>query len=193
MNSRLILASTSSYRRQLLQRLIDSFECVSPNVDERTLAEGIRNPNRVAQILAHAKAAEVAQRFPESIVIGSDQVVSFGDEILGKPMTKENAVGQILRLSGKPHRLISAVCIIGPEGKLEFENEVLLKMREIDEQEAIRYVERDQPLDCAGSYKIDAAGIALFESIDCSDFTAIVGLPLMQLSNELRRLGILFP
>ncbi|MBL8820029.1 MAG: septum formation protein Maf [Planctomyces sp.] len=193
MNSRLILASTSAYRRLLLQRLTDSFECVSPNVDERELAEGICNPNRVARILAHAKAADVAKRFPESIVIGSDQVVSFEDEILGKPMTIENAIRQILRLSGKPHRLISAVCIIGPEGTVEFENEVLLKMREIDEQEAIRYIERDLPLDCAGSYKIEAAGIALFESINCSDFTAIVGLPLMQLSSELRRVGILIP
>lgn len=193
MSSPLILASTSPYRRQLLQRLIDTFECVAPDVDERAMAEGICNPGRVARILAHAKAATVAQRFSDAVVIGSDQVVSFGDEILGKPGTKENAVRQILRLSGKPHQLITAVCIIAPEGVFEFENEVLLKMREIDESEAIRYVERDLPLDCAGAYKIEAAGIALFESISCSDFTSIVGLPLMQLSSELRRLGILIP
>lgn len=197
MPPRLILASTSVYRRTLLSRLMTNFESIAPGVDERDAVADLRDPELVATRLAALKAEAVFDRFPDATVIGSDQVATVDGEILGKPHTLENAVEQLMKLSGRTHRLLTAVHICGPTNSghvpVSFLNEVQLTMRSLTRMELARYVERDQPLDCAGSYKIEEAGIGLFESIQCSDFTSIIGLPLMDVSTELRRRGFSIP
>ena len=191
MTTQLILASTSKYRRELLERLRVPFDCVAPNVDERAIQAGLVDvePEQIARELARAKAAEVAARFPNAVVIGSDQICVCQGKIFGKPGTAERACEQLGLLAGKSHRLITAVCIIsGGDGEL-FGDVTELKMRSLTLGEIERYVAADQPLDCAGSYKLECLGISLFDSITSADHTAITGLPLSLVARTLRRLG----
>jgi septum formation protein len=185
----LILASTSPYRRQLLLRLGVAFECEAPGVDERAAAAGEPDPARRARLLARAKAEAVAARHPHAVVIGSDQVAEVDGAILGKPGTIAAAVDQLLLLQGREHRLITAVALATPDALVEFADIARLRMRRLDRAALERYVEADQPLDCCGSYKIEARGIGLFESVETADRTAITGLPLLRLTAELVRLG----
>lgn len=191
--TRIVLASTSKYRRELLQRLIPHFECVAPKVDEESYHSDNRSPAQVAVLLAAAKAEQVAQSLPDAIVIGSDQVVDLDGKILGKPGTADRAVAQLSEMSGRSHRLLTAVCICSPGQQYELLHVTTLHMRELTRAEIQRYVDRDQPLDCAGSYKIESLGIALFDSIQTTDFTSIMGLPLMPVARQLRAMGIDVP
>lgn len=189
----LVLASTSKYRRNLLRRLGIAFHEASPEVDETSFQREIPDPNLLARTLARAKAAAVLRHRPTAVVIGSDQLVDLDGTVLGKPGTTDAAVEQLLRMAGRAHRLLTAVCVISSESEDTFINETRLWMRPLDRAEAIRYVLLDKPLDCAGSYKIEEAGIALFDRIECDDFTAITGLPLIRLAGELRRRGFTVP
>ena len=190
----ILLASSSRYRRELLGRLLPSFDFVSPDVDEHAFHDLEPSPDSLAQRLATEKTLAVFRRFPEAIVIGSDQLVDLNGTVLGKPGTVSAAVEQLLSMSGKTHRLLTAVCIASPGiPATSIMNETQLTMRHLTADEALRYVERDQPLDCAGSYKIERLGISLFESIQTEDLTAIMGLPLIQVSQALRELGVAIP
>lgn len=194
MSLQILLASSSRYRRELLGRLLPSFDSVSPDVDEHAFHELEPTPDSLAQRLAMEKTLAVFRRFPDAIVIGSDQLADLNGQVLGKPGTVSAAVDQLLSMSGKTHRLLTAVCIAAPGKPLtSILNETRLTMRSLTPQEALRYVERDQPLDCAGSYKIESLGISLFEKIETADFTAIMGLPLIQVSQSLRELGVAIP
>lgn len=194
MSLQILLASSSRYRRELLGRLLPRFDSVSPDVDEHAFHTLEATPGRLAQRLAAEKTLAVFRRFPEAIVIGSDQLVDLNGQVLGKPGTMSAAVDQLLSMSGKTHRLLTAVCIAAPGKPLaSILNETRLAMRSLMPEEALRYVERDQPLDCAGSYKIESLGISLFEKIETADFTAIMGLPLIQVSQSLRELGVAIP
>jgi septum formation protein len=189
----LVLASTSPYRRALLQRLGVPFECLAPTIDERATQESLGPiaPRRLAARLASAKAESLAA--PGRLVIGGDQLVSFQGRVLGKPGTADRAVEQLLELAGHAHELITAVAI-AYEGRLIEHIEIArLTMRHLGRDEARRYVEADMPIDCAGSYKIEALGIALFESVVTPDHTAIMGLPLLGVSAILRELGFPIP
>lgn len=189
----IILASTSKYRRELLQRLIPQFECRAPGVDEDSFrAPGVL-PQTLAGILATAKAEAVSASNPDAIVIGSDQLVDLDGEILGKPGSEDGAVQQLMEMSGRSHRLITAVCVVSPDVQYDVVHFTTLTMRSLSEAEIRRYVNHDQPLDCAGSYKIESLGISLFERIETTDFTSIMGLPLISLSRHLRSLGISVP
>jgi septum formation protein len=189
----LILASSSRYRQELLQRLGIKFESMSPDVDEDRFKDLILEPNALAETLAREKALAISVKHPEAVVIGSDQLVSHQGQILGKGHTAEKSVAQLLSLAGSTHELITAVCIIAHHKPFEFVNITRLTMRTLTQAEAERYVAADNPLDCAGSYKIESLGISLFQSIDTDDFTAITGLPLIQLSSHLRTLGYAIP
>ena len=193
MNPRLILASSSKYRRELLSRLVADFTPVSPDVDESSFHAISASPENLATRLAHEKARVVFAQDSDAVVIGSDQLVDLDGTALGKPGTAEAAVTQLLTMSGKQHRLLTAVCVLSPAGQIEFMNETRLQMRSLSRCEAERYVDRDQPLDCAGSYRIESLGIALFENIRTDDSTAIMGLPLIRLSQVLRDLGFAVP
>lgn len=188
-----ILASGSPYRRELLSRLISDFQCIAPNVDEEALKSSGLEPDEIAQRLASAKAEAIAANHPDAIVIGSDQVADLNGQLLGKPHTVEQACLQLSLMSGGKHHLITAVCLCFQQQRIEFRCITTLWMRTLSAQEILRYVQRDQPLDCSGSYRIEAAGIGLFERMETEDFTSIIGLPLIQLTTELLQLGVSIP
>lgn len=191
--TQVILASGSPYRKELLNRLLNEFRCISPEIEEDDFKKPGRSPEAVAQVLARAKAETVAAAEPESIVIGSDQVADLNGRILGKPKTFENACEQLRQMSGNTHQLVTAVCLCFGDQRIEFSCITSLVMRSLNPEEIHRYVSKDMPLDCAGSYRIEAAGISLFERVETDDFTSIIGLPLIQLTSELRRLGVAIP
>lgn len=190
----LILASTSVYRKALLERLGLAVVCVAPGVDEAAYKSQGLSPHCLAEELATAKARAVAERHPGRIVIGGDQLLAYQGEVLGKPETFENAVSQLLRLSGQAHDLVTAMTVIGSDGLEHKHTDISrMTMRPLDRERIERYVRLDNPLDCAGSYKIESAGIALFASIESADQSAITGLPLMALAAILERLGVSVP
>jgi len=191
---RLILASTSPYRRALLERLGVAFSVEAPRCDEDSLKEHGKSPSCVALRLAREKALSLASTHPDAFILGSDQLVDLDEQILGKPHTVEGAVAQLKRLRGRKHHLMTAVALLCPNGEFESHLDVhTLSMRELTDDEIERYVARDRPFDCAGSYKIECAGISLFQSVEGADFTAITGLPLMKVSAILRAKGFLAP
>ena len=187
----LILASESIYRKELLERLNLSFSTAPANIDEESIWEKNLSPKEVSIELSKMKAKKVFENNTEAIVIGSDQVIALGNEIFGKPKTEEKAVAQLRQLQGKTHQLITSVCLISKDKEIIFTNETLLKIRsDLTEQDLKKYVQFDQPLYCAGSYKIEGMGIALFEKVETTDFTSIIGLPLMELAKTLKEFGV---
>jgi septum formation protein len=191
--SEVILASSSVYRHELLSRLLLQFRAVSPDVDEAAFHADCPTSEQLVARLAYEKASAVFRNFPDSIVVGSDQLVDLDGSLLGKPGEKDAAISQLMTMSGRSHRLLTAVCVLGPKRKAEFLNETLLTMRSLTRGEVERYIDRDQPFNCAGSYRIERLGISLFDQIRTEDFTAIMGLPLIRLGEVLRDFGIAVP
>jgi len=188
-----ILASGSSYRAELLARLKIPFTQVVPGLDETAWKERGLRPQVLAEQLAIAKAREVAAAWPKAIVIGGDQVVSVDGTILGKPGDRETGRRQLERLAGKTHELITALAVMH-EGDVRSTVDVTrLLMRPLSGEEIERYLDVDQPWDCAGTYKIESLGISLFEAIDSVDQSAITGLPLLSLCRLLRSFGLAVP
>ncbi|MFM7073385.1 MAG: Maf family protein [Planctomycetota bacterium] len=189
----LLLASTSRYRRELLERLGVSFRCLAPAVDEEPIKRLGLEPRSVAERLAREKALSLADREPTATIIGSDQVAAVDRDILGKPGTAARAIAQLSRLAGREHILITAVAI-WHRGQLWEHTEIArLTMRALTSDELARYVAADSPLDCAGSYKLEQRGVGLFAAIDCADHSAITGLPLIAVAGHLRTLGYSIP
>lgn len=190
----IILASTSVYRKSLLVRLGLHIECIAPGVDEKELKQSLSDPIQIATSLARAKSEAVFRQMPDAIVIGGDQVATIDGTILDKPGTKENAARQLHALSARTHELITAVCILSPGQKpMEHADISRLAMRPLTKEAIKNYIRLDNPLDCAGSYKIESAGIALFERIETADHTAITGLPLIWVVSALTSIGISIP
>jgi septum formation protein len=189
----LILASTSPYRRQLLARLGLAFDCVAPGADETRLPG--EPAADMAVRLARLKAEAVAARHPGAIVIGSDQVALRGTDVLGKPGTVEKCREQLRQSSGREVVFLTAVHVIdGATGRAESHvDRTTVRFRVLADDEIERYVERDQPLDCAGGFKAEALGIALFERIESVDPTGLTGLPLSWLCGALRRARVPVP
>ncbi|WP_205679137.1 Maf family protein [Aquisphaera insulae] len=189
----LVLASTSPYRRELLARLGIPFRCVPPPFDESAFPREGLAPRALAERLAEEKARSVAAIEPDAVVIGSDQLVAIDGEVLGKPGTPDRAIDQLARLSGRTHELLTAVVVTSAGGVERYLDRTRMTMRALDRAAIERYVAADRPLDCAGSYRLEDRGIALFEAIEGEDYTAIVGLPLIRLVTTLRGLGFLVP
>jgi septum formation protein len=190
----LVLASTSAYRRSLLARLGLPFGSEAPGVDEDAVKQRASSPAHAVDELARQKALAVARRYPTSLVIGGDQAATIDGAILDKPGTEAHAHAQLRRLAGREHELLTAVAIARGDTVLAaWTDRTVLTMRELTDDEIVRYVRAERPLDCAGSYKVEGLGIALFTRIDGGDHTAIVGLPLLRLAAELRRLGVRVP
>jgi septum formation protein len=190
---RLVLASTSRYRRVLLERLGLPFECVAPEVDE-TPHPG-ESAVAVAERLACLKARSVAASHPGAVVIGSDQVALRDGSLLGKPGDVARCVAQLEQSSGREVEFLTAVYVVnGLAGTGEAHlDRTVVRFRTLSRTEIERYVAADQPLDCAGGFKAESLGIALFERIDSSDPTGLTGLPLIWLTHALRRAGIAVP
>ena len=189
----LILASTSRYRRQLLERLGLPFRAVAPACDEDALKDPRLSPQKLAEFLAEAKAASIAEQDPAAVVIGSDQLAAVEINgvwtILGKPGSAARAIDQLALLSGRTHLLITAMVVARGAERWRHTDLTRLTMRQLDRAALTRYVDADQPLDCAGAYKLECRGISLFSAIDSADASAITGLPLLALSHILAGLG----
>ena len=190
----LILASTSPYRRRLLERLRLPFTCIDPAVEE-SVRDG-ESPQGRARRLATEKASAVAEALQgEAIVIGSDQVACLDDQILHKPGTPEAAIKQLSASSGQTVNFWTAVSVWTSPGEAATQRVVPceVKIRLLSTDEISRYVAVDQPLDCAGSFKWESLGITLFEAMRTDDPTALEGLPLIALSGILREMGVSLP
>jgi septum formation protein len=193
----IILASTSQYRKEQLQRLNIEFEAIDPSFDETAYKNDIADHTELSRQLALGKARAVASnpkyQHGDPIVIGGDQVASFDGRILSKPLSNENAIKQLIALSGKQHTLITSICVLAGESEYLHTNTATMTMRELSSEQIERYVTIDQPLYCCGAYKLEALGISLFERVECSDYSAIVGIPLMWTAKKLTELGVVVP
>ena len=185
---RLILASSSPYRRALLERLRLPFETIAPDIDETPLEN--ESPVELALRLAKEKATVIAKISPSAVVIGSDQVATINGVAIGKPGNHERAMNQLKMLSGQTVMFHTALCV-SHEGVTETENIVThCRFRVFNEAEIHYYLDQEKPYDTAGSAKAESLGITLMEHIRSDDPTAIIGLPLITLSNMLRRFNI---
>ena len=188
----LVLASTSRYRRELLARIVPDFRQLASAVDETPQPD--EAPSILAQRLARAKAQAVSLQCPGAIVIGSDQVAELDGIAVGKPGDRSRAQAQLLRASGRTVTFHTAVCVIdarhSPSTELQALDCTRVCFRKLDAAEIARYLERERPYDCAGSFKAEGLGIALFERIESHDPTALIGLPLIALSRLLRERGV---
>ena len=183
----LILVSTSPYRKQLLEKLGLPFECASPEVDELPLPG--ETPRSLVLRLAQAKAQALAVRFPNHLIIGSDQVCLLDGEITGKPHTEENARLQLKKASGNVVTFYTGLALYNSaNGQLQTECEPFdVHFRHLSEQEINAYIRKENPLNCAGSFKSEGLGIALFDRLEGRDPNTLIGLPLIALCKMLRR------
>jgi septum formation protein len=189
----IFLASSSPYRRDLLDRFLDTYEAVDPEVDE-TNTENLA-PADLARQLARRKAEAVAINARNGLVIGADQLAVLDDRVLGKPGDHARAVEQLLAASGKSVTFLTAVCILDPVGRARYEHtdKTIVRFRNFDRRLAEAYLRHDEPYDCAGSFKLEGAGFVLFESVSTDDPTALVGLPMIWIADRLLQLGYLLP
>lgn len=187
--TQIILASKSPYRKNLLSQILDQFECVNSQIDEAILKNQIKDPVELSVKLSQEKAIKVQDRHKDSIIIGSDQVCYFNNQILGKPKTQSNAERMLNEMQGSSHQLITSYAIYKDSKIITHTNITTLTMRTLTPQQVLDYIKQDSPLDCAGSYKLEQKGIALFEKVETCDHTAIIGLPLIQLTTDLIKLG----
>lgn len=186
-----MLASTSPYRAGLLARLRLPFDSVRPDTDETPLPG--EAPAALVRRLAAAKAGAVAHDYPLAWVLGSDQAAELDGAPLGKPGDRGNAIDQLSAMSGRTVRFHTAVCLQrGPE-QLAFVDTTEVRFRPLDAGEISRYVDAEQPYDCAGSFKCEGLGISLFDAIESQDPTALVGLPLIGTARLLRQAGFAVP
>jgi septum formation protein len=185
-----VLASTSAYRRDLLARILNDFQCATPVANESPLAQESAEATSIR--LSQLKAKSCAVDRLEVIVIGSDQVPEVDDQLLRKPGSHERAVQQLRQCSGKYVTFQTAVTVIGPrDTPVEtYVDQTIVKFRSLRTEDINRYVEREKPYDCAGGFKAEGLGIILFESIETNDPTALQGLPLIWLSSCLSRRGV---
>ena len=187
---RLVLASTSPYRRELLSRLRLPFDVAAPGVDEQPLPG--EPPAALTARLARAKAAAVAGA--DAWAVGSDQVASLAGRPLGKPGGRDAAIAQLAALSGRSIAFHTAVALVHGDGRvLAADDTTTVVFRVLSEGEIARYVDAEQPFDCAGSFKSEGLGISLFEAVDSRDPTALVGLPLIATARLLREAGFVLP
>ena len=187
----IILASGSRYRKQMLERLRLPFSVIPADIDES--AEPGENAEVLAARLSLTKAQVIANHHPQAIVIGADQVAECDGRLLGKPGTIETAVKQLQHCSGQTMVFHSGLALIGRGRTLQTVVPTEVRMRELSEAEIRRYVEQDRPLDCAGAMRSESLGITLTSAISSDDPTALIGMPLITISQLLRELGITLP
>lgn len=192
---KIILASTSKYRQQLLSKSGIFFSCLKPLVDEDSLKLKLLtqqcSPLQLAEELSRQKGLSLLQNDvnQNALIISGDQLVEFENEILGKAHSYENAFLQLKKLNNKSHQLITAITVTTLEKVYHLNHITNLKMKNLTDLEISNYLKLDTPYDCAGSYKIESYGISLFSEINSTDFTAIQGLPMLWLTSLLKELG----
>ncbi len=189
MSTKLVLASTSPFRKAILEKLGVPFDTASPEVDESHLPD--ETPQQLVQRLAEAKARAVAAQFPDALIIGSDQVAVIDNHILGKPGSHEKAVEQLRRASGRTVTFLTGLCLHNSRTDHTQCEVVPFKVhfRQLDDSQIENYLEKEQPYNCAGSFKSEALGIALFEKLEGDDPNTLIGLPLINLIRMLEQEG----
>ncbi|WP_374239861.1 nucleoside triphosphate pyrophosphatase [Zoogloea sp.] len=190
---KLVLASTSAYRRELLQRFDLPFDVARPDIDETPLPG--ETPQATAERLAVEKARAVAGQFEDALIIGSDQVAHMGDTRFGKPGTVERAIAQLQAMSGRTVIFHTALAVLNTRsGHVQLDAvPTQVRFRTLGDDEIVRYVNKERPLDCAGSAKSEGLGITLLDALSGDDPNALVGLPLIALARMLRNEGIALP
>lgn len=189
MSKSLILASSSAYRKHQLSQLGLDFTAVAPEIDESPLAH--ERPSDTAMRLAEQKCSSILSAVSAEVVIGSDQVCTLKGQQFGKPGTVSHAIKQLQLFSGNCIEFFTALCVMTSEGHVYKHNEpTLVQFRKLTHQEIENYIALDQPLDCAGSFKIESLGLSLFSSVESKDPSALLGLPLIKLCEFLRHSGI---
>lgn len=194
LDASLVLASSSPFRRQLLTRLGLPFVCDSPDIDEQPLAD--ETPQALVMRLAESKAATVAQRRPGALVIGSDQVAVLADgRIIGKPGNETRAAEQLAAASGASVTFLTGLCLLNSaSGRRQTLCEPFrVHFRQLSPDTIARYIDQEQPLNCAGSFKSEGLGITLFRRLEGDDPNALIGLPLIRLTDMLAEEGIALP
>ncbi len=189
----IVLASSSPYRKSLLRRLLTEFRTISPDIDETPRAN--ETPRDLVLRLSLAKAARVAETVSDALIIASDQVAELDGAILTKPGGRDRAGQQLRAVSGRAIRFLTGLCVHNTRTR-EIQSdciEVVARFRDLDDAEIERYLDRDQPWDCAGAFKSESLGIALLHAMEGNDPTALVGLPLIRLAHMLRREGLPAP
>jgi septum formation protein len=186
----LILGSTSKPRQNLLTRLHIPFEIAAPDVDETPLLGEM--PEQLVMRLAEAKARKVSEQYNDAIIIGADQVGVLDDRILGKPMTHENAVEQLHKISGRHVEFFIGLCVLDSKSqeRLCAMETFSVTFRKLTDSMIDNYLRKEQPLHCAGSFKAEGLGIALVHTFHDTDFSALIGLPLIRLIKMLEKMGI---
>ena len=187
---KLVLASTSPFRKELLQRLDIPFDTASPDIDESVQPN--ETPDQLVARLAEQKAKAVAEQFPDALIIGSDQVATLDDEIIGKPGNHENAVQQLQKASGRKVVFFTGLCLFNSNtGNTQVEVvPFTVTFKELTEEKIDSYLKKEQPYNCAGSFKSEGLGIVLFEKLEGDDPNSLVGLPLIRLVNMLNNEGV---
>ncbi|MCB5161847.1 Maf family protein [Marinomonas algarum] len=196
MSKKIILGSSSTYRKALLTRLFQAFDCVSPDIDESALPN--ETPIELVKRLTLAKAHAVDQirrqthKTDDAIIIASDQVAVLDSHILGKPHTEQNAIKQLQKFSGQHVTFLTGLCVLDQETMKNTYtlNEYHVYFRQLNDEEIRHYVAIEKPLDCAGSFKCEGLGVCLFEKMAGDDPNSLIGLPLISLSQQLREFGV---
>lgn len=193
---KLILASSSIYRRNLLAKLGVEFTTMATPIDEEQIKNTLLNQKQsaltIAETLSLKKAETVFAQHPQALIIAGDQLVHFQGQILGKPHTFERALQQLSLLNNATHELITSITLMSASQTIKYNHITELKMKNLSQNELSHYLQKDTPYDCAGSYKIEESGIVLFKSINCDDFTAIQGIPMIWLSQQLKEMNYEF-
>ncbi|MGZ5580106.1 MAG: Maf family protein [Methylobacter sp.] len=188
--TKLVLASSSPYRRELLNKLGLTFDTASPDIDETPLSD--ETPMQTAMRLSLQKAAALAAEFSQHLIIGSDQVAMLEDKPLNKPGSRENTIAQLAAASGKTARFYTGVCVYDSRnGQHRVDcDHCAVTFRVLSREQIERYVDLDRPFNCAGGFKAESLGIALFERIEGDDPNALIGLPLIKLIGLLEAFGV---
>lgn len=189
----IVLASSSRYRRKLLERLQIPFTCASPEIDETPQEK--ESAEALVKRLAEEKARSLALQFPEHLIIGSDQAAVLGTEIIGKPGSHERAAKQLSAASGQRVSFLTGLALINTQsGQMQVDCiRFSVDFRELSSEQIERYLHREQPYDCAGSFKAEGLGISLFTRTEGEDSTSLIGLPLIRLVSMFNQEGIAIP
>lgn len=190
----IVLASGSPYRQSLLRQIRMPFEVAVPGVNEKAIKDMEHSPQDLAIILAKMKGESVLLTHPNAIIIAADQVAHFNGKILSKPGSKEKAQAQLEALQGSTHELLTALWVHHPSHGAKTHLETArIRIRSLSSETISRYLELDQPYDCAGAYKIEQVGLSLIQEIQCADINSVVGLPMIALNNILREWNLPLP
>ncbi|MRI35227.1 septum formation inhibitor Maf [Endozoicomonas sp. OPT23] len=190
MPTKLLLASSSSYRRSLLERLGLEFQSQSPDIDESPIPN--ESPKDLVKRLSLGKAKALASDYPDHLIIASDQVAQFGQKILGKPHTVEKAIGQLSSFNGQSVTFHTGLCLLNTRtGNYQLDTvPFTVHFRELSEQQIRFYINEERPLDCAGSFMCEGLGITLFKKMEGDDPNSLIGLPLIRLTEMLNNEGV---